>query len=170
MSPSRICQTLREEHRCTGLFVERLQAMLGRHPSAPPDRADGLAAGVLRDLPSALGAELSRHFDFEEESLFPLLAAEGAPAIGQHLTEAHLQMRPLLARLLAVGATSLATGFDVARWSEFRIAAGDLCGQLLAHVEMEDMVLLPLLEENLDPVEDAALYDVYAGNAGVAIP
>ncbi len=166
MSPSRVCQILHEEHLGTQRFAERMQAMLGRHPRAHPDRGDPAVAGVLEDLPRALGAELAGHFDFEEERLFPLLAADGEAAIGAHLTAEHEAMRPLLGRLLDVGATALTAGFGDASWSEFRLAAADLCGQLLAHVQKEEMALLPLLEETLDPESDAGLYDVYAGNAG----
>jgi len=165
MSPSRICQTLHEEHQSTVLLAERLEALLGRYPLRHPDRADPAATGVLRDLPSAFGAELRRHFDFEEAHLFSLLASDGDASIAAHLTEEHETMRPLLTSVLAVGGTALTEGFDDASWSEFRMAAADLCGQLLAHVQKEEMVLLPLLEEALDPQNDASLYDVYVGNA-----
>jgi len=170
MSPSRICEVLHEEHDGTVLFAQRLQAMLGRYPHAHPDCDDAAAAGLLRDLPRALGAELCGHFDFEEQRLFPLLAADGSAAIGEHLAAEHASMRPLLERLRAIGAAALAEGFGDASWADFRAAAGDLCGQLLGHVQKEEMALLPLLEESLDPESDARLYDLYAGNCAEVPP
>ena len=166
MSPSRICQTLHDEHQSTVLFVERLEAMLGGHRGVCPDRDDAAAASLLRDLPHALGRELRAHFDFEEVQLFPRLAQEGDPALGALLTEEHAAMQPLLARLLSVGAVAQAQGFDEASWSQFRAAAGELCGQLSAHVLKEEMALLPVIEESLDAESDAGLYDIYAGNCG----
>ncbi len=79
-------------------------------------------------------------------------------------------MRLLLERVLALGAEALAEGFDEAGWSKFRAVAADLCGQLSAHILKEEMALLPLLEETLDSQADAALYDIYAGNAGEIRP
>jgi hypothetical protein len=38
------------------------------------------------------------------------------------------------------------------------------------HVQKEEMALLPLLDETLDSQADAALYDIYAGNAGEIRP
>ncbi len=166
MSPSRVCQTLNAEHQSTMRFIERLEALLGRCRNASPGRDDAAAASLLRDLPRALGAGLRAHFDFEENRLFPRLAEEGDPDLGVLLTEEHADMQPLLARLLFVGATAHAQGFDEASWSEFRAAAGELCGQLSAHVLKEEMALLPLLEGSLDAESDAGLYDIYAGNCG----
>ncbi|HUY84172.1 MAG TPA: hemerythrin domain-containing protein [Steroidobacteraceae bacterium] len=170
MSSSRICQVLHEEHDGTVLFAHRLQAMLGRYPHAHPDRDDAAAAGLLRDLPRAFGAELGGHFDFEEQRLFPILATDGSAAIGAHLAAEHANMRPLLERVRAIGAAALTEGFGDASWAEFRAAAGDLCGQLLDHVQKEEMALLPLLEESLDPQNDAGLFALYAGNCGEMPP
>ncbi len=65
MSPSRICQTLHQEHEATVAFVERLEAMLGKYPGRFPGRNDAAVAGMLRELPTVLDAELTRHFEFE---------------------------------------------------------------------------------------------------------
>jgi hemerythrin-like domain-containing protein len=166
MSRSRICQTLHEEHEATVAFAECLEAILGKYPHGHPDRADPAMAGILRQLPFALGAGLQRHFDFEEARLFTLLASAGDSAIVAHLTDEHETMRLLCKRLLALGGGALAEGFGDASWPEFRAVAAELCGELLMHVQKEEMALLPLLEEALDPRADAILYDVYAGNAG----
>jgi hemerythrin-like domain-containing protein len=165
MSASRICQTLHEEHQATVAFTEQLEAALAKYHSRRPDCADPALAGVLRGLPLALDAELSRHFDFEETRLFSHLASAGDAAIGAHLTDEHEAMRPLGARLVILSRQALTDGFDDARWQEFRAAAAELCERLLMHVQKEEMALLPLLEETLDPESDARLYDDYVGNA-----
>ncbi len=165
MSASRISQTLHEEHQATIAFAERLESLLARQQRRLPDRADPAVAMVLHSLPAVLDGELRRHFDFEEARLFSHLASIGDAAIGEHLTSEHDAMRPLGARLVALGGQALNDGFGDASWMEFRGAAAELCERLLAHVQKEEMVLLPLLDDALDPEADARLYDDYVGNA-----
>ncbi|MDH4259578.1 MAG: hemerythrin domain-containing protein [Gammaproteobacteria bacterium] len=164
MFSRRVCQTLHDEHLATIRLVERLGALLDRCRHAPPDRADGLVTQLLRDIPPALESEVTRHFDFEEAHLFGYLAGIGDAAIGAHLTEEHEAMRPLGRELGALARAAAAGGFDARSWQAFQRVAGELCDRLLGHVQKEEMVLLPLLEDNLDPAADASLYEAYAVN------
>ena len=165
MFSKRVCQLLHDEHVATLRLVERLGALLERCRNAPPDGADGLLAQLLRDIPPAMDSEMTRHFDFEEAHLFSFLAEIGDAAIGAHLAGEHEAMRPLGRKLGALARAAAAGGFDAHGWQAFRSVAAELCDRLLTHVQKEEMVLLPLLEENLDPAADASLHEAYAVDA-----
>lgn len=162
MYSKRVCQALHDEHVATIRLLERLGALLDRYRHAPPDRTDTLAVELLRDIPAALESEITRHFDFEEGQLFSYLAANGDAAIGAHLTEEHADVRPLGRAAGALARAAISGGFDARSWQEFQRVAGELCDRLLGHVQKEEMVLLPLLEDQLDPALDAALHEAYA--------
>ena len=165
MFSKRVCQVLHDEHLATIRLVERLGALLDRCRHAPPDGADGPVAQLLRDIPPAMESEVTRHFDFEEAHLFNYLAEIGDAAIGAHLTEEHEAMRPLGRKLATLARVAAASGFDARGWQAFQSVARELCDRLLGHVQKEEMVLLPLLEENLDPAADTSLHEAYTVNA-----
>ena len=107
-------------------------------------------------------AEVQRHFAFEEEHLFTYLDAIGDEAIGAHLTDEHGAMRPLGVRAGDAGARSARARVSTRRdWDEFRRLGQELCERMLAHVQKEEMALLPLLEENMDADTEARLYEEY---------
>jgi hypothetical protein len=56
-------------------------------------------------------------------------------------------------------------GFDNATWDEFRRCGQELCERMLAHVQKEEMALLPLLEESMDADTEARLFQEYVENA-----
>ena len=75
-----------------------------------------------------------------------------------------LAMRPLGHRLAALAREGVASGFDEANWTEFRQLGLELCERMLAHVQKEEMALLPLIEESMDAEMEARLYEEYVGN------
>jgi hemerythrin-like domain-containing protein len=158
----RVCQTLHDEHLATIRLLERLGALLDRCRHAPPDPTDAPATQLLREIPTALESEITRHFDFEEAHLFSYLAETGDAAIGAHLTDEHAAIRPLGREAGALARAAATGGLDAHSWLRFRSIAGELCDRLLGHVQKEEMVLLPLLEESLDPAVDASLHEVHA--------
>jgi hemerythrin-like domain-containing protein len=164
MFSRRVCQVLHEEHAATLALTERLGAFLKRHRSEPASTDASLTTRLLHDLSRAMETEVTRHFDFEEADLFSHLTAAGESAIGAHLTEEHEVMRPLARELSRLARAAAANGFDEPGWQAFRRVAADLCERLQDHVQKEEAVLLPLLEENLDAAMDTSLYDAYAGS------
>jgi hemerythrin-like domain-containing protein len=161
---NRVSQVLHEEHRATIALMERLEQALARQRATPPDRADPAVAQLLSDLSAGLEAEVQRHFDFEENQLFPYLAAAGDEAIGEHLTSEHQAMRPLGMRMAALAREASAGGFDQERWEEFRRLGNEICDRMLSHVQKEEMALLPLLDEVMDADAEARLYEEYTDN------
>ncbi|MCC6888354.1 MAG: hemerythrin domain-containing protein [Hyphomicrobiales bacterium] len=166
MFANRISQALHDEHGATVALMERLEHLLSRQRrGGAPDAADPAVASLLNDLSGWVNAEIERHFGFEEDRLFPYLAAAGDRAIGMHLTEEHNAMRPLGLALSAQAQEALTQGFDPARWEAFRRSAQELCERMLMHVQKEEMALLPLLDESIDPDTEAQLYQEYVENA-----
>ncbi len=163
---NRISQRLHEEHRATIALVERIENLLARQrQSGVPDVNDRGTAQLLADLSAGLEIEVLRHFAFEEDKIFAYLEAAGEAAIGEHLTSEHQAMRPIGVRLAALARTAGAQGFDAAGWDEFRRLGSDLCERLRAHVDKEDMALLPLLDETMDTETEARLFQEYVENA-----
>jgi hemerythrin-like domain-containing protein len=158
---NRISQTLHDEHRATVALMERLEQLIARHRRGPPAADDRGVAQLLSDLSTGVEAEVQRHFAFEEQSLFPYLAAVGDDAIGAHLTDEHAAMRPLGVRIAALARDAAARGFDTASWDEFRRSGQELCERMLAHVQKEEMALLPLIEESMDAETEARLLQDY---------
>jgi hemerythrin-like domain-containing protein len=160
---NRISQTLHDEHQATVALMERLEQLLARHRRCPPPNDPGVAQ-LLGELSRELGADVERHFAFEEAQLFTYLDAIGDKAIGAHLTDEHAAMRPLGTRVAALARNARDDGFDAAAWDEFRRLGGELCERMLAHVQKEEMALLPLLEESMDAQTEARLYEAYVEN------
>ena len=159
---NRVNQTLHEEHRATIALMERLEQFIGRHRrGGPPNVGDAAAARLLSDLAIGVESEVQRHFAFEEERLFTYLNAIGDEAIGAHLTDEHAAIRPIGTRLARLAREAAASGFDATKWEEFRQTGQELCERMLAHVQKEEMALLPLIEESMDAVTEAHLLQEY---------
>jgi hemerythrin-like domain-containing protein len=161
---NRISQVIHDEHRATIALMERLEQLLARHRREPPEIAAGVAQ-LLADLATGVEADVRRHFDFEEGRLFTYLEAAGDEAIGAHLSDEHSAMRPLGMRLAEVAREAAARGFNEASWAEFRHLGQEFCERVIAHVQKEEMALLPLLEETMDADAEMRLYEEYVATA-----
>jgi len=163
---NRISQALHEEHRATVALMERLEQLIARHRRGdPPDTRDSAVAKLLSDLTTGLEHEVQRHFAFEEDRLFTYLGAAGNEAIGAHLTDEHTVMRPLGDQVVKLAREAMTTGFDGPKWKEFCRVGHELCERLLAHVQKEEMALLPLIEESMDAETEASLVQEYLETA-----
>jgi hemerythrin-like domain-containing protein len=161
---NRISQTLHEEHRATVALMERLEQLLVRNRRGPPEIGAPGVAQLLSELSTGVEAEVERHFAFEENHLFAYLEAIGDEAIGAHLTDEHAAMRPIGVALAALARKAAAEGFDAERWEDFKRLGQELCERMLAHVQKEEMALLPLLEETMDADAEVRLYQEYVEN------
>jgi hemerythrin-like domain-containing protein len=160
---NRISQTLHDEHCATVALMERLEKIIARYSrGAPPDINDSAVAKLLLDLSAGMEGEVLRHFSFEEDRLFTYLGTIGDEAIGAHLKDDHTVMRPIGIRLAGLAREAAATGFDEAKWEAFRRVGQELCERLLAHVQKEEMALLPLIENSMDAETEARLVEEYS--------
>jgi hemerythrin-like domain-containing protein len=163
---NRISQTLHEEHRATVALVERLEQLLARHRRGrAPDIGEPGLARLLLDLSIGVEAELPRHFDFEENRLFAFLQVTGDDAIAAHLADEHRAIRPIGAEVAKLARGAADRGFEQATWEEFRRLGQEFCERILAHVQKEEVALLPILEDSMDADTEARLLDEYLESA-----
>jgi DUF438 domain-containing protein len=141
-----ISRRLHEEHEATLALWSRLEASLAAH------KAD---AALLKAAAAALAAELDRHFAFEEEELFPRLAAAGEADIGELLAEEHGVIREAGREFIALVRADAAD-------PRLRPLGLELAERLIAHVQKEEMSLLPSLDDLLDEATDGELSLAYA--------
>ena len=80
------CRRLHEDHEATLALWNRFEQTAGA-------RAGSELADLARSCAVALAHEISRHFAFEEEELFPRLAEAGEGDIAELLTEEHVVIR-----------------------------------------------------------------------------
>jgi hemerythrin-like domain-containing protein len=160
---NRICQTLHDEHLANIALLQRVGQLLTAQGPIPPDNNQAVQR-LLSDLDSGMASEVKRHFDFEESALFTYLDSIGESAIGAHLTEEHSILRPLISQLCETAHGTRERGFDVESWNQFRRLGAELCGQLSAHIQKEEMALLPSIEESMDSATENRLYQDYMEN------
>lgn len=159
---NRVSQTLHDEHVSTVALVERLEQLIARNRGDdPPTAGEPGVARLLSDLTTWVESEINRHFDFEEEQLFSYLAASGDLAIGAALTNEHRVIRPLGARIAALAHAASDCSLTAAEWTEFRRLGMELCEAIQAHVQKEEMALLPVIEDEMDRETEARLYQDY---------
>ena len=144
---------LHEEHLATLQLWGRLEQSIAAR--VPEEELDAL----LRNCAAALAEEVSRHFDFEEQELFTRLAQAGDGDIAELLTEEHATIRDAAQNL---GALLALPRRDAAAQQQLRALALELAERLTAHVQKEEMALLPVLEDLLDEETDRELVLAYA--------
>jgi len=154
---------LHREHVTVIDLLRRLSILLGRcNSSTPPQDDDFAALTLLGDVRSALINEIERHFQFEEDELFPLLDENGEEDLTDLLREDHRLLVPIIRAVAEAIAESQGAGFDAAAWAAFHPLAGELVDRLTDHAEKEEMSMVPLLDDLLDDDQDNQLAGVYA--------
>lgn len=153
---------LHQEHEATFDLCARLeQALATRTRAGPPAAGDAQWAAMARRLDAEFGAEVMRHFDFEEHSLFPLLEAGGEGDIAALLVEEHDAIRECARQLMPLLARSCASGVDAPEWQALTMLGMELAERLVSHAQKEEMALLPALEDLLDEARDSELFGAY---------
>ena len=140
-----ISRRLHEEHDATLALWGRVEQAVVTGASDP---------ALLQRASAALADELTRHFAFEEQELFPRLAAAGESDIATLLEEEHASIRASAERFAKLAKHPSDP--------QFRSIALALVEQLVAHVQKEEMALLPMLDDLLDEQADFELTAAYA--------
>lgn len=143
-----VSRRLHEDHEATLALWNRFAQAAGAR-TWPPE------TDLLRRCASALAEEISHHFAFEENELFPRLAEAGEGDIAELLAEEHTVIR--------AAAQSFSAALEAQQWQPLRTAGLELCERLAAHVQKEEMSLLPAIDDLLDEDTDAQLALAYAG-------
>jgi len=154
---------LHEEHLATlGAWGRLEQAIAARGRDWPPAAPDEQLERALRECAAGLADEVSRHFEFEEQELFPRLADAGEADIAQLLAEEHETIRAAAADFATLVAAQRAGAMDVPGWQRLRTLALEVAERLTVHVQKEEMALLPMLEDLLDEDTDRDLIGAYS--------
>lgn len=155
--------TLHEEHRANLDLLGRAEQALARAPRGDGPREPELIKLVVA-LARSLEQDIGRHFGFEEKELFPRMAEAGDGEIAMLLTEEHEAIREVAEELLPLTRAAAAGTLDGAGWDALKRGALELVERQVAHIQKEEMALLPLLDDLLDDETDRQLaFDYAAG-------
>lgn len=155
-------RAMHEDHMAALALLGRVEQFLAQHSSAAlPDSNQPETRQLLGDFKAAVNSEITSHFAFEEEALFPITAEAGADDMNRILKQEHDVLLPLGIRLADLAGSAGRDGFTSDTWSEFRQASGEFIDGLRGHIDKEEMGLVPALEEILDEDQDADLIQSY---------
>ncbi|GAB4307726.1 MAG: hemerythrin domain-containing protein [Roseovarius sp.] len=157
----RTAQLLHEDHASTIALIEQLDEVIRRAGRRSPDTTDAGIRNTLSRVAEMIEREIRNHFAFEENELFPRLEEAGDVGIGAHLREEHAALLPLGEEIGRLAAAALETGFSDEGWHSFRDRSGQMIEMMYAHVQKEEMGLLPALEDLLEPEEDMELAESF---------
>jgi iron-sulfur cluster repair protein YtfE (RIC family) len=155
---------LHTDHVATIQALQTLEGFLARNARKAPDAAgDEAVRKALQSLIDTLSNEVGRHFGFEEEHLFPLLAERGEAGIGEFLKQEHATILPLAEEVAATARTALAQGFTDESWRRFHAAGLELVEREIFHIQKEEMGLLAAISMLVDPAADRELAERFRG-------
>ncbi|MBF0304156.1 MAG: hemerythrin domain-containing protein [Alphaproteobacteria bacterium] len=149
---------LHREHLATIRSLQNLEAFLvNQTQKRVPDAANETVRAMLDEIIGMVGREVGRHFSFEENHLFPLLAERGESGIGDFLMSEHQTILPLAEDLRDRAQAARDGGFDAASWKAFHGVGLELVEREIFHIQKEEMGLLMAISMLLDPEADAIL-------------
>ena len=156
-----VSHALDDEHRSTLDLLGRVEQALARAPRAGASRDPELQR-LARSLERQLEVEFARHFDFEEQRLFPLMEQAGDGEMAALLVEEHDAIRAVCDEILPLTRAAAAGTLADADWDALKRGALEMVERQVAHIQKETMALLPLLDDLLDEETDRELAFAYA--------
>jgi hypothetical protein len=135
---------------------------LARLGAAPPAAGDPGWSVLLAQVAGALEHEVTRHFQLEEEQLFPRLEARGDGDLVELLLEEHAVIREVSETLQPLLARARGGALDAAGWRALKASGLELVERLGSHAEKEQGALVPLVDEILDEQADREIAAGYA--------
>jgi len=157
-----ISRRLHEEHmNALGLLERFEQILTGRNGSWPPAPDDPAWRAFSAKLAEALANEVAGHFALEENALFGRLTEAGNGDLVDLLREEHATIRAVVGELLPLCAlTTRGTRggtVEPGTWAAIRTHGLELTERLGAHINKEELSLVPAVEELLDEETDREL-------------
>jgi len=152
---------LHEEHLHVIGLLDRLSGAAARLGGTPPAADDAIWSSLLPQLANALQHEVTRHFDLEEQRLFPLLREHGHGDLCELLHEEHQVIREVARPLLELVARARAGSLDAGGWKSLRMLSLELVDRLGSHARMEEDALVPVVEEILDDDTDLEIWTAH---------
>jgi hemerythrin-like domain-containing protein len=149
-------QVLHEEHFRILVSIcgleNRVVGARAAHPLDPDQTED---RQQLEDLIYALD-DLLGHHAFEELVLFPLIRGSGESQMTRILAHEHCAIEPMAARLRRIAVGILHHGI-YGQWTAFREAATQLAGELMHHLQKEELNIVQQMDRLLDSETDHRL-------------
>jgi hemerythrin-like domain-containing protein len=155
-----VSRALDNEHRATLDLLGRAGQAFARAPRPGTDEASE-ASRVAAALAQFIAEHIARHFDFEEQVLFPRLVEAGDGDLAELLAEEHVTIRAVAAELLPLARAAAAGTLDDAGYASLKRGAPELAERLGAHIQKETMSLLPSLDDLLDEESDREIAFAY---------
>lgn len=152
---------LHDEHRSNLGLLGRVEQALARGPRGSGGQSRE-QLDLMRALDRQLAQDVERHFPFEERELFPRMIDNGEDDIAGLLHEEHDAIRGVADELRPLLARAFEQTLDDAGWGQLRTAALELVERQVAHIQKEEMSLLPLLDDLLDDETDRMLVMDYS--------
>ena len=116
---------------------------------------------LLPEMSGALQHEITRHFQLEEEKLFPILRSHGEADLPELLLEEHETIRAVAASLLDLIQRARVGDLDAAGWRMLKLHGLELVERLSSHAQKEQGSLVPLIDEVLDESTDETIWNEY---------
>jgi len=157
-----VTRILHDEHVAALGMLSQLAGLLTQtgHQTPPAADAPGLSA-TLTGMATAIDGEITGHFAFEEEQLFPRLAEVGDGDLGVFLSEEHEIILPIGQRLSQLARDAAESGFSAEGWQEFHRLGGEFVERLTGHIQKEEIGLTAALDAMLDDDTDGTLAMAY---------
>ncbi len=154
-----ISRRLHEEHMNAPGLLERFEQILtGRNGSWPPASDDPAWRAFSATLAEALANEVAGHFALEENALFGRLTEAGNGDLVELLLEEHATIRAVVEELLPLCAlTTRGETVEPGTWAAIKTHGLELAERLGAHINKEELSLVPAVEELLDEETDREL-------------
>jgi hemerythrin-like domain-containing protein len=152
---------LHDEHRFNLALLGQVEQALVRAPRGPSGHG-GAVLDLMRTLLHQMSQAVARHFAFEERELFPRMQEAGEADIADMLREEHDAIRDVVEELRPLTQRAIEQALDDAGWDTLRAATLELVERQVSHIQKEEAMLLPLLDDLLDDATDAELAMAYA--------
>lgn len=149
-------RALHDEHRANLDLLGRVEAAFARAPRSARV-SDPELARLAGALERQVVQDVERHFAFEEQELFTRMAESGDGDIAGLLTQEHDAIRDVADELLPLAHAAAGGTLDEAGWGALARCALELVERQVAHIQKEELALLPLLEDLLDDDTDGRL-------------
>ena len=156
-----VSRLLEQEHHDHMDLLGQLEPRLAR-AARGGTFADPELVRLCGRLAGQLERDMVRHFDFEEQELFPRLAECGDGDIAALLADEHSAIREVAIELLPLVRAAGRGELPAADGPLLVRGALELIERQAAHIQKESMALLPLLEDLLDEPTDRELAMAYA--------
>lgn len=157
MTTTQVGRMLDDEHRNNLALLERVERAVGGAPACTPELQQ-----LLAQFARTMQVDIGRHFDFEEQLLFPRVTAAGDGAIVALMEEEHETIREVAAELLPLVRSVSEGNVDEESWDRLRMLTLELVERQVSHIQKETLAVLPLLDDLLDAETDGELALDYA--------